>query len=74
MAAGDKPRSFVGSKQWIGAIELGYVLDALLGVTCKVVTVASGAEMPAKARELARHFDTQVRPRRVRVRVRPTLP
>ena len=48
MAAGDKPRSFVGSKQWIGAIELGYVLDALLGVTCKVVTVASGAEMPAQ--------------------------
>jgi len=57
--AGDKPRTFVGSRQWIGAIELGYVLDSLLGVTCRVVTVASGADMATKARELARHFDTQ---------------
>ncbi|KAK9836962.1 hypothetical protein WJX81_003013 [Elliptochloris bilobata] len=59
---GDKPCSFVGSKQWIGAIELGYVLDELLGVTCKVITVASGDDMPAKARELAHHFDTQGTP------------
>ena len=40
VCAGDKPRSFVGSRNWIGAIELGYVLDELLGVTCKVLTVA----------------------------------
>jgi len=59
--AGDKPRTFVGSRQWIGAIELGYVLDALLGVTCRVVTVASGGDMATKARELARHFDRQAR-------------
>lgn len=26
----------MGSKQWIGAIELGFVLDTLLGVQCKV--------------------------------------
>lgn len=51
----------MGSRQWIGAIELGYVLDALLGVTCRVVTVASGGDMATKARELARHFDTQAR-------------
>ena len=34
---GDKPASFVGSRQWIGAIELGYVIDSLLGITCKVM-------------------------------------
>ncbi len=33
---GDKPPSFVGSSNWIGAIELSYVLDDYLGVTCKV--------------------------------------
>jgi hypothetical protein len=33
---GDKDASFVGSSQWIGAIELGYILDDHLGVTCKV--------------------------------------
>ncbi|KAL0925402.1 hypothetical protein M5K25_003727 [Dendrobium thyrsiflorum] len=29
---GDKEPSFVGSREWIGAIELGFVLDKLLGV------------------------------------------
>ena len=56
---GDKPAEFLGSKQWIGAIELGFVLDALLGVSCKVMTVASGAEMTQHARAIAAHFDTQ---------------
>ena len=30
---GDKPVAFVGSTQWIGAIELGYVLDQMLRVS-----------------------------------------
>ena len=55
---GDKPASFVGSKQWIGAIELSYCLDELMGMTCKIMTVQSGADLPSKGRELARHFDT----------------
>ncbi|BDA47543.1 probable Ufm1-specific protease 2 at C-terminar half [Coccomyxa sp. Obi] len=59
---GDKPRNFVGSKQWIGAIELGFILDTLLGVSCRVITVSSGAEMASKAREIAHHFDTQGTP------------
>lgn len=59
LGAGDKQQAFVGSKQWIGAIELGFVLDTLLGVPCKVITVPSGADMPTKAREIAHHFDTQ---------------
>ena len=50
----------MGSKQWIGAIELGFILDTLLGVSCRVITVSSGAEMASKAREIAHHFDTQV--------------
>lgn len=50
----------MGSKQWIGAIELGYILDTLLGVSNKVITVSSGSDMPSKAREIAHHFVTQV--------------
>jgi hypothetical protein len=53
---GDKPASFVNSNQWIGAIELGYVLDELLGVQCRIVTAARGDEVPSKARQLALHF------------------
>ena len=56
--AGDKPQSFVGSRQWIGAIELSYVLDTLLGVASRVITVPCGSELPTKAREIAHHFDT----------------
>jgi len=52
----------VGSREWIGAIELGYVFDERLGVAAKVITVASGAEMGSKSREIAQHFDSQGTP------------
>ncbi|XP_022885346.1 probable Ufm1-specific protease isoform X1 [Olea europaea var. sylvestris] len=59
---GDKDPSFVGSREWIGAIELSFVLDKLLGVSCKVINVRSGAELPEKCRELALHFENQGTP------------
>ncbi|KAI3464177.1 hypothetical protein Pfo_020840 [Paulownia fortunei] len=59
---GDKDPSFVGSREWIGAIELSFVLDKLLGVSCKVINVRSGDELPEKCRELALHFETQGTP------------
>lgn len=40
-------------------MELGFVLDELLGVTCRVLTVADGAAMAAQGRALAAHFDAQ---------------
>lgn len=39
MRLGDKPREFIGSRQWIGAIELSYILDEYLGVVSKIITV-----------------------------------
>ncbi|OEL15557.1 putative Ufm1-specific protease [Dichanthelium oligosanthes] len=59
---GDKDPSFIGSREWIGAIELSFVLDKLLGVSCKIINVRSGDELPEKCRELARHFETQGTP------------
>ncbi|WOL12793.1 putative Ufm1-specific protease [Canna indica] len=59
---GDKEHSFVGSREWIGAIELSYVLDKLLGVSCKIINVRSGEELPEKCRELSKHFETQGTP------------
>lgn len=35
---------------------------AMVQVTCKVLTVQSGADMPTKARELAKHFETHGTP------------
>nr|GMD05844.1 probable Ufm1-specific protease [Ipomoea batatas] len=59
---GDKDPSFIGSRDWIGAIELSFVLDKLLGVSCKVINVRSGSELPEKCRELALHFENQGTP------------
>lgn len=59
---GDKEPSFVGSREWIGAIELSFVLDKYLGVSCKILNVNSGADLPGKCRELALHFQTQGTP------------
>lgn len=36
---GDKKASFVGSRQWIGSIEVQAVLNQLLGVTSKIMFV-----------------------------------
>lgn len=50
----------MGSKEWIGAVELSYVLDELLGVTSKIISVSSGSEIESRAAELAAHFQQQV--------------
>uniref|UniRef100_G3MNT2 Probable Ufm1-specific protease 2 n=1 Tax=Amblyomma maculatum TaxID=34609 RepID=G3MNT2_AMBMU len=54
---GDKPASFVGSRQWIGSQEVGYCLNKLLDVECRTMFVSSGADMPSKSRELLAHFE-----------------
>ncbi|CAN0900887.1 Probable Ufm1-specific protease [Linum grandiflorum] len=59
---GDKESHFVGSREWIGAIELSFVLDKLLGVSCKIMNLRSGGELPEKCRELALHFENQGTP------------
>lgn len=53
---GDKPASFIGSRQWIGSMEVNFVLDSLLGVTCRIVNVSNGPEMAYEGPQLVRHF------------------
>lgn len=59
---GDKQKSFVGSRQWIGSIEVQVVLNQLLGVTSKIMFVSQGSELGSKGRELANHFLTEGTP------------
>lgn len=54
----DKEENFLGSRQWIGSTEIGFVLDHLLGIQSRYIITNSGAEVVEKARELALHFDT----------------
>lgn len=59
---GDKEPRFVGSRQWIGSIEVQAVLNQLLGVTSKIMFVSQGSELATKGRELANHFHTEGTP------------
>lgn len=52
----DKPKSFVGSRQWIGSFEVSFVLDTLLSVTCRILNVTVGESVADYAHELASHF------------------
>ncbi|BFF96419.1 probable Ufm1-specific protease 2 [Drosophila madeirensis] len=58
----DKPFSFVGSSQWIGSTEISMCLQGFFKVDSKILHVASGAELPTIASELAMHFQTQGTP------------
>jgi hypothetical protein len=54
--ANDKPRDFIGSKEWIGAFEVMMVLDVYCSVTSRILNVASGAHLAERGRELSQHF------------------
>ena len=54
---GDKPRGFVGSRDWIGSVEVGLVIDQLLDVPCKILHSRSGQELDSVFEEVFRHFE-----------------
>ena len=62
VSVGDKPRNFIGSRQWIGSFEVGICLDQILKVSSKILHVPCGAEMACKGRELIDHFSKQGTP------------
>ncbi|KAG8229791.1 hypothetical protein J437_LFUL005872 [Ladona fulva] len=59
---GDKPHTFVGTKQWIGSTEVSFVLDSMLGVQSRIISVSSGEELETKGSELVHHFQMQGTP------------
>ncbi|XP_075972965.1 UFM1 specific peptidase 2 [Anticarsia gemmatalis] len=59
---GDKPSSFLGSKQWIGSTEVMFCLETLLGVQSRIIFANTGAELQSYAPELVHHFQTHGSP------------
>jgi len=53
---GDKPINFIGSSNWIGAIEISMLLNQLYGIECDILHVSSGSELAHKGAQLMRHF------------------
>uniref|UniRef100_A0A1L8DTJ4 Putative ufm1-specific protease 1-like protein n=1 Tax=Nyssomyia neivai TaxID=330878 RepID=A0A1L8DTJ4_9DIPT len=41
----DKPESFIGSREWIGALEVFYTVDAIYNVSCKIVHIPSNGDV-----------------------------
>lgn len=62
MDIGDKEPSFIGSKEWIGSIEVGFVLDELLDVGHRVIMKRAEQDPTAVARDLLHHFQTEGTP------------
>lgn len=53
---GDKPKSFLNSREWIGSVEVGMIIDTLYDVPCKIIHVASGNELKNIGKDLIQHF------------------
>ncbi|ELT96809.1 hypothetical protein CAPTEDRAFT_205141 [Capitella teleta] len=53
---GDKPQSIIGSRDWIGSIEVAMVIDTLYDVPCKILHIDKGSNIHEHKEELKRHF------------------
>lgn len=63
VTVGDKPASFLGSKEWIGTYEAALVLDQLYDVPCRLVHARSGGtELEHAAQDLHQHVLTRGSP------------
>ncbi|XP_072045124.1 ufm1-specific protease 1-like [Amphiura filiformis] len=56
VAMGDKPDTFIGSRNWIGSFEVCITIDHLYDVPCKIMHINSGRELQSKIPALMEHF------------------
>ncbi|XP_023346565.1 ufm1-specific protease 2 [Eurytemora carolleeae] len=59
---GDKEAKFIGSKQWIGSTEVGFVLETSCSIQSRFISVSSGAELASRTRDLIAHFESEGSP------------
>ncbi|KAJ8717139.1 hypothetical protein PYW08_005538 [Mythimna loreyi] len=53
----DKPKSFLGSRQWIGSFEVCLVIDKLYDIPCKILHVNQGDELKTLVDTLVAYFE-----------------
>lgn len=56
VAMEDKPKSFAGSKEWIGSFELCICIDYFYEVPCRLFHVTSGDKLVDHLPDLQKHF------------------
>ncbi|XP_067674450.1 ufm1-specific protease 1-like [Haliotis asinina] len=52
----DKGQAFLGSRDWIGSVEVALCIDFFFQIPCRVVHVASGAQLPDVMDQIFSHF------------------
>lgn len=53
----DKPQSFLGSREWIGALEVFYVIDTLYNISCKIQHVPKTEDLKKYANVVKKYFE-----------------
>lgn len=53
----DKPKSFLNSRQWIGALEVSYVIDTLYDIPSKILHIPQGRDLHKHLQTLYDYFD-----------------
>lgn len=54
----DKPKPFLNSHQWIGALEVSYVIDTLYNVPSKILHIPQGKNLHSHLQTLYNYFET----------------
>ncbi|CAL1590306.1 unnamed protein product [Knipowitschia caucasica] len=62
VSLGDRPGSFLGSREWIGTVEAALVLDHLYDLPCRITHIRGGGLGEEVVGELERHFETHHSP------------
>ncbi|XP_067129178.1 ufm1-specific protease 1-like [Centruroides vittatus] len=55
---GDKPPSFINSKDWIGSVEVSMCINQLYNVCSKIIHVPSGSELFNHVQTIESHFES----------------
>ncbi|CAF0932250.1 unnamed protein product [Rotaria sp. Silwood1] len=58
----DKPKKFLNSRQWIGSMEVSFVLHNYLDIECKIIRVERGADLIEHVREIINHLNKEGTP------------
>ncbi|XP_012272891.1 ufm1-specific protease 1 [Orussus abietinus] len=57
VAMEDKEESFVGSREWIGSVEVSLALDQRYNVLSKIIHIPSGRDLAKHAETIKKHFE-----------------
>ena len=52
----DKPQSFIGSREWIGSLEVAYAIDYFYKVQCRIIHARNLNDLKEHIKDIANHL------------------